>query len=165
MTRRKPAGIVRATDVANQRATFQHPWNPQSEIQGLRLSEVAGLERTGVSFARIEPGKESFVYHSHECEEEWIYLLRGRAVIEVDGEEHELGPGDFVGFPTPSVAHHLRNPFDEPLEYLMGGEARELEIAEFPRLNKRMIRRPDGIDIYPLDGAEPFPIPSGGKSG
>ena len=44
------------------------------------------------------------------------------AVAEIDGGEHEVGPGDFMGFPTPSLGHHLRNPFDEDLVYLMGGE-------------------------------------------
>ena len=40
----------------------------------------------------------------------------------------------------PSVGHNLRNPFDENLVYMMGGERREFEIADFPRLNKRLIR-------------------------
>ena len=40
----------------------------------------------------------------------------------------------------PSVGHNLRNPFDEDLVYMMGGERREFEIADFPRLNKRLIR-------------------------
>jgi len=30
--------------------------------------------------------------------------------------------GDFMGFPAPSVGHHLRNPFDADLIYLMGGD-------------------------------------------
>jgi len=36
---------------------------------------MAGLTRTGVSLAPIEVGRESFVYHAHEFEEEWIYIL------------------------------------------------------------------------------------------
>ena len=71
---------------------------------------------------RVAPGKESFIYHTHYYEEEWIYILSGRGVAEIDGAEHEVGPGDFMGFATPSVAHHLRNPFDVELVYLCGGE-------------------------------------------
>ena len=78
--------------------------------------------------------KESFVYHAHDQEEEWIYLISGRGIAEIDSEEFEVGAGDFMGFPTPSVAHHMRNPFDEELVYLMGGENLDVEIADFPRL-------------------------------
>ena len=61
-----------------------------------------------------------------------------------------------MGFPTPSVAHHLRNPFNEDLVYLMGGENRDLEVADFPKLGKRMIRRIDGIDIFDLSDRKVF---------
>ncbi len=152
----KPATLLRADEIATDSDSYHHPWNPSSEIQGCPLSRRAGLERIGVSLARVPPGKESFAYHSHHCEEEWIYILRGRGVAIVDGVRHEVGPGDFLGFPTPSVAHHMINPHEEPLEYLMGGENREIEIADFPDLNRRMLRRGPKIEIYPLDAGEPF---------
>jgi uncharacterized cupin superfamily protein len=28
----------------------------------------------------VPPGKESFVYYSHQREEEWIYVLSGRGI-------------------------------------------------------------------------------------
>ena len=46
-----------------------------------------------------------------------------------------------MGFPTPSVAHHLGNAGSEELTYLMGGDHLDLEIADFPKLGKRTIRR------------------------
>ncbi len=62
-----------------------------------------------MNWIRLPPGRESYVYHTHEAEEEWLYILSGRGITEIDGAEHEVGPGDFMGFPTPSVAHHLRS--------------------------------------------------------
>ncbi len=61
-----------------------------------------------------------------------------------------------MAFPTPSVPHHLKNPFDQDLTYLMGGENHEIEIADFPRLGKRMIRNREKIDIYEASDAKPF---------
>src|SRR5215470_19986117 len=90
-----------------------------TQLIGVQLSRALGLKRTAVSIARMPPGKESFVYHSHRHEEEWLYILSGRAIAEIDGEEIEVGPGDFIAFPTPSVPHHLKNPFDRDLVYLM----------------------------------------------
>jgi uncharacterized cupin superfamily protein len=148
--------ILRAEQIADSMQTFSHPWNPKSEISGTYLGRRVGLKRTGVNFAKVAPGKESFVYHSHYREEEWIYILSGCGVVEIDGEEFEVGAGDFIGFPTPSVAHHLRNNGDEDLVYLMGGENLDVEIAEFPRLGKRMLRRGDEIEIYDVSDAKPF---------
>jgi uncharacterized cupin superfamily protein len=42
---------------------------PHSEIVGTRLSKLVGLLRTGVTWARVPAGKESFIYHSHYREE------------------------------------------------------------------------------------------------
>lgn len=155
----EPKTLVRAARAQAAAQTFSHPWNPNSEVTGARLGLMAGLSRTGVSIVRIPPGKESFVYHAHQCEEEWIYILSGRGVAEVDGGEHEVGPGDFMGFPTPSVAHHLRNPGPDELVYLMGGEAREVEIADFPRLGRRMVRIGEKVEIYDTATAQPFGVP------
>ncbi len=135
---------------------FHHPLNPSSEIHMRDLGASVGLQRAVLRISRVPPGKESFIYHAHHHEEEFVYILSGRGVAEIDNQEYEVGPGDFMGFPTPSVAHHLRNPFDEDLVYLMGGERRHAEIGEFPRLRKRVIR--DGDDAYfvDLDAAQPF---------
>jgi uncharacterized cupin superfamily protein len=153
----KASPIVRASDrTAASEQAFSHPFNPASQLHGHSLSDPAGLQRVALHVLRVPAGKESFVYHRHEREEEFLYVLSGRAVIEIGDDKHELGPGDFVGFPAPSVAHHLTNPFDEDLVYLSGGERRDVEISEFPRHGKRMVRMGQKIMIYPLD-AEKFP--------
>jgi uncharacterized cupin superfamily protein len=150
------AHLLRKDEIKSRESTFSHPWNPQSEITGTHMSGLAGLTRTGVSLVRIGPGKESFAYHLHHREEEWLYVLAGRGLAIVDGNEYELGPGDFIAFPTPSVAHQMTNPFDEQLVYLMGGESRKYEIADFPELDKRMIRRGSEIEVYRLSDGKPF---------
>jgi hypothetical protein len=88
-------------------------------MRGTQLARSVGLKRTGVNFIRVPPGKESYVYHSHQYEEEWIYVLSGRAIALIDDAEYEVNAGDFIGFPAPSVAHHMRNPGPED-RYLCG---------------------------------------------
>ncbi|BAU15700.1 cupin domain protein (plasmid) [Leptolyngbya sp. NIES-3755] len=61
-----------------------------------------------------------------------------------------------MGFPTPSVAHHLRNTGNKDLVYLVGGENLEIEIADFPHLKKRMLRREETVEIYNFSDAKPF---------
>jgi uncharacterized cupin superfamily protein len=154
--------LLRASEIRERSGTFSHPWNDKSAIHGFMLARATGMRRTGVSLARLAPGKESFVYHLHHFEEEWLYVLSGRGVAEIDGTEYEVSAGDFMGFSTPSVAHHLRNPFGEDLVYLMGGENLDHEVADFPKLGKRMVRRPNGIEVYDLADGKPFG-PSSGK--
>lgn len=152
----RPAPLLRAAAIAEATESQSHPWNPRSEIHGTVMSRMTGMARVAVNLIRVPPGKESFAYHLHHREEEWLYILSGRGVAEIDGAEHEVGPGDFMGFAVPSVAHHLRNPFDEDLVYLMGGELLDHEIADFPRLGRRMVRTADEITSYPLDAGRPF---------
>jgi uncharacterized cupin superfamily protein len=148
--------LLRSSEIAEKEESFSHPWNPNSLIIGTRISRMVGLRRTGVSLVRVPPGKESFIYHSHHREEEWIYIISGRGIAEIDGDEFQVSAGDFMGFPTPSVAHHLRNSGSEDLVYLMGGESLDVEIADFPRLGKRMVRRGDKVEIYNRSDAKDF---------
>jgi uncharacterized cupin superfamily protein len=156
----KPAlYLLRATDAREHQQEFSHPWNAASQVIGSSLSRAVGLKRSGVNLLRVPAGKESFAYHSHRFEEEWIYVLEGRGIARVDGAECDVGPGDFLGFPTPSVAHLMRNPGPGDLVYLSGGEHREFEIAEFPDLRKRMVRVGNDLQIYDFDDAKPFAAP------
>jgi uncharacterized cupin superfamily protein len=148
--------LIRAHAVKAAESSGSHPWNPESLLVGTHLSEVGGLKRTGVSIVHIPGGKESFAYHAHHREEEWIYILAGRAIAEIDGAEYEVGPGDFMAFPTPSVAHHLRNPFKEELVYLMGGENLDYEVADFPKLGKRMVKINGQTVVYSLSDGRPI---------
>jgi len=150
------AHLLRSAQIKAGEESFSHPWNPNSEITGTHMSGLAGLERTGVSLVRIAPGKESFAYHMHHREEEWIYIVAGHGLAIIDDEEYELEPGDFVAFPTPSVPHQMTNPSEDDLVYLMGGESRKYEIADFPTLDKRMIRRGTEVEIYALSDGKPF---------
>ena len=121
--------------------SFVHPLNSNSQMVGVSLSDAAGPERVGLHFIRIPPGKEANIHHTHTFEEEFYYVLSGTGLIEVDDDEHEVGPGDFIGFATPTVGHLLKNPSgDEDLVYLVGGERRGFELATFPKIGKHLIR-------------------------
>ena len=52
--------------------------------------------------------------------------------------------------------HHLKNPFDQELLYLMGGENREFEVADFFRLGKRMVKSGEKFEVYDVSNAKPF---------
>ena len=142
--------LLKAADIDSMDAfEFHHPLNPNSEISLRFLGRAVGLKRIGVTIARVPPGKESFIYHAHQNQEEWVYILSGRGIAEIGDMEYVVEPGDFMGFGLPQQPHHLRNPFNEDLIYLIGGEAGRLDVGVFPRLGKRVIR--DGESAYIVD--------------
>jgi mannose-6-phosphate isomerase-like protein (cupin superfamily) len=53
--------------------------------------------------------------HYHRLSEEFYYLLEGRGLMEMDGEEREVGPGDAVLIPA-GAWHQIRA--IEPLRFL-----------------------------------------------
>jgi uncharacterized cupin superfamily protein len=150
--------LVRAKELAElPEIAFQHPLNPKSEIHMRSLGDHAGLQRIGLHLGRVPPGKESFVYHFHHFEEEFVYVIAGRGLAEIGDATYEVGPGDVMLFPARVVGHHLRNPFTEDLVYLMGGERHDCEIGEFPRLGKRAVFE-RGHDAYVVDLASIGPF-------
>jgi uncharacterized cupin superfamily protein len=152
-----PRVLVRAADrAALQEQSFRHPLNPLSEIHGYTLSRLCGLARAGVNLIRVAPGKESYVFHAHLTEEEWLYVLSGQGTLEVGDEALQVGPGDFAGFQAGGAGHNLRNTGSADLVYLSGGEHHDLEVADFPRHGKRAIRTAQGMTLFPLAAGEPL---------
>jgi uncharacterized cupin superfamily protein len=156
--------LIRAAEVgALPEFPFRHPLNPKSEIYLRSLSALAGLKRIGLNLGRVPAGAESFVYHYHHYEEEFVYILSGKGLAEIGDETYEVGPGDVMMFTAPSLGHHIRNPFDRDLIYLMGGENREFEIGEFPRLKKRAIFEKSS-HAYIVDAESTTPFTSRSKT-
>ena len=157
---RKPACYLRAGEIAGRQKWFSQRLNPKSRLGGTPLATIAGFTRTGVDVVRLPPGAESFPYHSHAFEEEWLYVLSGRGLALVDGKELRLEAGDFLGFPAPSVPHLTRNDGDADLVYLEGGERRGVDVIDYPALGKRYLLLHEGargVSFYELgEPTHPF---------
>ena len=101
------------------------------------LGDAVGMRDIGIHLVRINPGDGSTEYHTHYCDEEFVYILSGRGITEIGGRKHKIGPGDFMGFTAPSLPHSISNPFQEPLVYLLGGTRKPIDVSEYPRAGKR----------------------------
>jgi ribulose-bisphosphate carboxylase large chain len=78
----------------------------------------AGGEHTSfqVRYFEIEPGGfSSFEHHAHEHA---VIVLRGRGLVQLGEQVHEVGFGDAV-YVAPHEPHQFRNPSDsEPFGFL-----------------------------------------------
>ena len=78
------------------------------------LGTRVGMQRIGVHIVRLQPGRESTQFHYHDADEEFLYVLEGRGIAEIGDESYEVGPGDFMGFTTPSPAHAVESVRSRP---------------------------------------------------
>ncbi|NEO96495.1 MAG: cupin domain-containing protein [Moorea sp. SIO3G5] len=131
--------LLKAKEIESMPETvIVHALNAKAVRHTKSLSDALGITRLGIHLVRVEPGKETTQFHFHHCQEEFIYIISGRGIAEIGNHQLKVGPGDFMGFTAPSLPHAMKNPFDQDLIYLMGGERREFDMCDYPRLKKRL---------------------------
>ena len=132
--------LTSASIAASQEIESRHQFNDAAVRQTRPLSPQCGMAKIGVHLVRLVPGAHSTEHHYHDNDEEFLYVVSGRGVAHIGDEQFEVGPGDFMGFPAPSPAHSLHNPYDEDLVYLMGGERNTNDVVHYPRLQRSMMK-------------------------
>lgn len=81
----------------------------------LKQDEINGKARL-VAKISLNPGC-SIGWHEHVNEEEIYYILKGKALIDENGEKHELNPGD-ASLTKGGESHSIENIGDEVLEFV-----------------------------------------------
>lgn len=77
-----------------------------STIRSLLDSANAPVEKQSLAEATLPTGCATD-RHYHQRSEEFYYLLEGRGMMEISGEEREVGPGDAVLIPA-GAWHQIR---------------------------------------------------------
>jgi uncharacterized cupin superfamily protein len=81
----------------------------------------------GVHVRCVDPGFAGTNRHFHTVEEEWAYVLAGRATVRIGPLRIAVRPGHFIGFPPGPRPHHFLAEGTETLVLLEGGERRPAE--------------------------------------
>ena len=136
--RRQAHPLLKAATIAKTKPVARpHRLNPRAVRHGIALGDLVGMTQIGIHLVRIKPGDQTTEYHTHYCDEEFLYILSGRGTTEIGDKKFTVGPGDFMGFTAKSLPHAMANPFKEDLVYLMGGTRKPFDVSEYPRLKKR----------------------------
>ncbi len=98
-----------------------HQLEPFTTADGSTIRELFNprnceLKNGSVAHATLAP-KQKTARHFHPLAEETYFVLRGRALMEVDGETTELSAGDAVAIPN-GAKHQIENIGDEELIFL-----------------------------------------------
>src|SRR5579862_1251688 len=84
-----------------------HVLNKRAIRRGKSLGDATGMRDLGIHLVKVAPGDASTEYHTHYCDEEFVYILSGRGVAEIGGRKVEIGPGDFMGFTAKALPHAM----------------------------------------------------------
>ncbi|MGY8526651.1 cupin domain-containing protein [Paracidovorax citrulli] len=95
-----------------------HPANHVGTLNRRLIGpETVGARQLEVVHGTIEKGKGALP-HAHPGIEQVCYVLEGRALAEVGGQQRELGPGDCCFFPADAM-HVFTVVSDEPVKVLV----------------------------------------------
>lgn len=117
-----------------------HNLNPAAIRMDKSLGDAVGLKNIGIHLISIAPGDKSTEFHTHRYEEEAVYVLSGHGMEVIGEATHQIGPGDFIGFPAGGVAHETVNDGTEPLVCLVIGQRLAQDVVDYPRKGKRLFR-------------------------
>ena len=124
-----------------------------------RLATATGLTDFGISHVTLKPGAWSSQRHWHDCEDEFLVMLEGEAVLVEDDGRTVLRPGDCAAWPKGSTnGHHLRNETDEDCVFIVvggtgGGSGGYSDIDMMWTADGRFVRK----DGTPYGDATPAP--------
>jgi len=72
---------------------------------------------------RWVPEAVSALFHYHTVQDEFVLVLQGNPTVVIGGEEHQLVPGDCVGFKAGTgIAHQLVNRTQANVTYIEIGD-------------------------------------------
>jgi uncharacterized cupin superfamily protein len=105
------------------------------------LGDATGLAGIGFHLIEVEPGRETTEYHVHHHEDECVYILSGEATATIGDKTSPVKAGDFIGYRKGGHAHTIENTGKDTLRCIVVGERLPHDVADYPRLKKRLFRQ------------------------
>jgi uncharacterized cupin superfamily protein len=97
----KPTSFDPLSVPESNATSYPEPYRAANQLRwNRRLGEHAGLKNFGVNLTRIVPGGQSSSRHWHLRQDEFVYVLSGEVVLEMDAGEETLRAGMCAGFPA-----------------------------------------------------------------
>jgi uncharacterized cupin superfamily protein len=121
------------------------------------LGDLFGLTNFGVNLTRLAPGAQSSLRHAHARQDEFVYILEGRATLITDAGETELEPGMCAGFKAGTGdGHHLVNNTREDVLYLEIGDRTRGDSAIYPDEDLQVVQDAEGNWRYLHKDGTPY---------
>lgn len=103
-------------DIIQRNATPSFITKDGSEIRELMAYRNSCIRNLSLAEAILPVGATTEA-HYHVGTDEIYYILRGRGLVRVEGEERAVGPLDAIAIPA-NHRHNITNTGEEPLVFL-----------------------------------------------
>ena len=118
------------------------------------LGDFFGLKNFGVNLTRLAPGSESALRHSHEKQDEFVYVLEGTPMLVTNSGEQQLKPGMCAGFRAGTGdAHHLVNRSSSDVVYLEIGDRTPGDSVAYPDDDLKLVMAEGAWQVSRKDGS------------
>lgn len=146
--------LVSSAEIAQMEGLAKtHFLNQNAKRTNKSLGDLVGLTGFGFHIIEVAPGHETTEHHVHYHEDECVYVLSGTATACIGEEAIAIGPGDFLGHRKGGQAHSIKNTGSDTLRCIVVGERLPHDVADYPRLEKRIFRN-DGLKWNLVDHAD-----------
>jgi len=133
--------IIKKTEIESMEGIEkQHYLNLNAQRINKSLGDLTGITGFGFHIIEVPPEKESTEYHVHQFEDECVYILSGIAEVVIGEDSYQVSEGDFIGYRSGGLAHTMKNIGHTLLRCIVVGERLDHDVADYPRLNKRLYR-------------------------
>jgi uncharacterized cupin superfamily protein len=121
------------------------------------LGDLFGIKNFGVNHTRLAPGAASALRHAHTRQDEFVYVLEGRATLLCDAGEYTLGPGMCVGFGGGTgEAHQFVNRSDADVILLEIGDRSAGDEVAYPDDDLVAGLGPNGQRVFTHKDGTPY---------
>ena len=121
------------------------------------LGDLFGLTNFGVNLTRLAPGGQSALRHAHGKQDEFVYMLEGKAVLITDAGETPISAGMCAGFKAGSGdAHYLVNRSGRDVLLLEVGDRSAGDSVTYPDDDVLAVFGPDGKWQYSRKSGKPL---------
>ena len=122
-----------------------------------KLGDLFGLKNFGVNLTTLAPGAASALFHCHVAQDEFVFILEGSPTLVFGNNEHELSPGDCMGFKAGTgIGHQLVNRTNETVAYIEVGDRTPDEQVTYPRDDIAAHLGPDGSWVITHKDGMPY---------
>lgn len=113
----------------------------KSKLKTILIGDAIGCEKIYVNIDYVKPGAESVKYHSHSKQEEFYFIMSGRGILRINGEEILIKTGDVISAPAgKDNGHQFINNSSEILQILDIGTREKGDIITYPDENVFLIK-------------------------
>lgn len=129
--------------------------DPGADERFLPLRRQLGVSTFGLNQIRLRPGERGRI-HRHGHQEEVYLVVSGTLTLWIEGERHELGPGQLARV-APDVRRQLANPHAEDVLLVALGSAKQHEGRDGEAFTSWDASDPAPPQEVPLPADEPVP--------